>query len=193
MAHNQSQTMYRPETPMTLLSKASDMQAPTLPVRMCVGILLFNRDGLVWVGRRRPKWVADHSSFIWQMPQGGIEPYESPRDAALRELREETGIISVEVVAEMPEWLTYELPESLVGIALKGRYRGQRQKWFAMRFTGDDSEVNIGPKAGLKAEFETWRWAPLALVPKLIIPFKRDLYDRVTSEFAPHVVPVDAV
>lgn len=175
---------------MTLLPDPSEMLQPLLPVRMCVGILLFNRDGLVWVGRRRPKWVADHSAYIWQMPQGGIEPFESPRHAALRELREETGITSVEVVAEMQDWLTYELPENLIGVALKGRYRGQRQKWFAMRFTGEDSEIDITPKGAIKAEFELWRWAPLGSVPKLIIPFKRDLYNRVTSEFAQLVTPM---
>lgn len=168
---------------MTQLVNASDLARTALPFRSCVGIMLLNRDGLVWVGRRRPKWVSDHGAHIWQMPQGGIEKYEPPRIAALRELREETGVTSVEIIAEYSEWLTYELPENLIGVALKGRYRGQRQKWFAMRFLGDDSEVNIAPKEGTKAEFDTWRWAPIASVPKLIVPFKREVYERVTAAF----------
>jgi putative (di)nucleoside polyphosphate hydrolase len=146
--------------------------------------MLLNRAGMVWVGRRRPKWAGDQQAYIWQMPQGGIEKFEAPRNAALRELREETGVTSVQVVAELSEWLTYELPDHLLGVALKGRYRGQRQKWFAMRFLGQDSEVDILPKAGTKAEFDTWRWAPIEAVPKLIVPFKREVYERVTSDFA---------
>lgn len=168
---------------MKLLTTPNEFQA-TLPLRSSVGILLLNSEGKVWVGRRRPKWAADHSAHIWQMPQGGIDKYEPPLMAALRELREETGVTSVEVLAEHPDWLSYELPESLLGIALKGRYRGQRQKWFAMRFLGDDSEIDIAAKEGLKAEFETWRWAPIASVPKLIVPFKHELYEQVTSAFA---------
>lgn len=168
---------------MTFLPNPSELSRTALPFRLCVGIMLLNRDGLVWVGRRRPKWASDHAAHIWQMPQGGIGKYEPPRIAALRELREETGVTSVEVVAEHAEWLSYELPESLLGVALKGRYRGQRQKWFAMRFLGDDQEIDIKPKEGTKAEFETWRWAPMASVPKLIVPFKREIYERVTSAF----------
>ncbi len=168
---------------MTLIADTTDDSPGVLPVRACVGIMLLNTEGKVWVGRRRPKWAGDHSAHIWQMPQGGIEKFEPPRIAALRELREETGVTSVEVLAEHPEWLTYELPEALLGVALKGRYRGQCQKWFAMRFLGQDSEIDIGPKDGLKAEFESWRWAPLEIVPKLIVPFKRDVYDRVAGSF----------
>jgi len=168
---------------MTLLPNPIALSRAALPFRSCVGIMLLNRDGLVWVGRRRPKWASDHAAHIWQMPQGGIEKFEPPRIAALRELREETGVTSVEVIDEHSEWLTYELPENLLGVALKGRYRGQRQKWFAMRFLGDDSEIDIAPKDGTKAEFNAWRWAPIESVPKLIIPFKRDVYERVTSAF----------
>jgi putative (di)nucleoside polyphosphate hydrolase len=169
---------------MTLLPNPTGISDNTLPFRACVGMMLLNRQGLVWVGRRRPKWAADHTAYIWQMPQGGIEKFEPPRIAALRELREETGITNVEILAEHPNWLSYELPDRLLGVALKGRYRGQRQKWFAMRFLGDDSEVNIASKGGLKAEFEAWRWVPIAMVPKLIVPFKRGVYDRVTQDFA---------
>lgn len=168
---------------MTLLPNPSTLSETALPLRTCVGIMLINREGLVWVGRRRPKWAGDHSAHIWQMPQGGIEKYEPPRIAALRELREETGVTSVEIIAEHPEWLSYELPDSLLGIALKGRYRGQRQKWFAMRFLGDDSEIDISPKVDTKAEFESWRWAPIAMVPKLIVPFKRHVYEQVAQAF----------
>jgi len=112
--------------------------------------MLINAGGLVWIGRRLPKWVGDRSSCIWQMPQGGIAPGEDTAQAALRELEEETAVRSVEVLAEASDWLTYELPEHLMGIALKGRYRGQRQKWFAMRFTGDDSEIDIRARHGRK-------------------------------------------
>ena len=155
-----------------------------LPFRACVGIMLLNAEGKVWVGRRKPKWAGDHAAHIWQMPQGGIEKFESPRLAALRELREETGVTSVDVLSEHPDWLTYELPGHLLGVALKGRYRGQRQKWFAMRFNGYDSEINIAPVNGLKAEFEAWRWAPIDSVPKLIVPFKRELYETVVKTFS---------
>lgn len=165
-------------------TKTSVFKGEALPLRECVGIMLLNAEGKVWVGRRKPKWAGDHSAKIWQMPQGGIERFEPPRIAALRELREETGISSVDVLAEHPHWLTYELPANLMGVALKGRYRGQRQKWFAMRFLGSDREIDISAKDGLKAEFEDWRWAPIEQVPKLIVPFKRDVYERVTGEFA---------
>lgn len=154
-----------------------------LPLRPCVGIMLLNRFGKVWVGRRAPKWLGDKSSPIWQMPQGGINRNEEPLTAALRELEEETAATSVEVLAEASGWLTYELPPDLMGIALKGRYRGQRQLWFAMRFTGNDSEIDIRPRKGLKAEFDAWRWTDVHDLPALIIPFKRPLYETLVNEF----------
>jgi putative (di)nucleoside polyphosphate hydrolase len=155
-----------------------------LPYRPCVGIMLINRDGLVWVGRRRPKW--DRSGHIWQMPQGGIGAGEAERAAALRELEEETAVHSVEIIAEAPGWLSYDLPSELLGVALKGRYRGQRQKWFAMRFLGEDSEIDILPRNGRKAEFQAWRWAKMTELPELIIPFKRQVYRDIVSMFAPY-------
>lgn len=169
--------------PITGLA-ASASAALDLPYRACVGIMLINRDGLVWVGRRRPKWAGDKSAFIWQMPQGGINPDEDTQAAALRELAEETAVRSVEVLAEAPEWLSYDLPSDLLGVALKGRYRGQRQKWFAMRFTGEDVEIDISARGGLKAEFEAWRWARASELPQLIVPFKRQMYLDVAAEFA---------
>lgn len=162
----------------------ADPAASALPLRASVGVMLFNKAGMVWVGRRRPKWAAEGSAHIWQMPQGGIERFEAPKLAALRELREETGVTSIDVLGEHPEWLTYELPPQLLGVALKGRYRGQRQKWFAMRFLGDDREIDIRPKEGLKAEFDDWRWVSLENVPERIMPFKREVYERVTGHFA---------
>jgi putative (di)nucleoside polyphosphate hydrolase len=163
----------------------SDIALPAeLPLRPCVGIMVLNADGRAWIGRRLPKWIGDKSGYIWQMPQGGISAGEEPAAAALRELEEETSIRSVEVLAEASEWLSYELPEHLLGVALKGRYRGQRQKWFAMRFTGQDSDIDISARNGHKAEFEAWRWADLEELPRLIVPFKRPIYEAVIREFA---------
>lgn len=154
-----------------------------LPYRACVGIMLLNEAGRVWTGRRLPKWAGDKSAYIWQMPQGGILKGEEPIEAAYRELKEETGITSADVVAELPQWLTYDLPEDLLGVALKGKYRGQRQRWFAMRFWGDDSEIDIRPRAG-KAEFDRWRWRGMAELPELIVSFKRPVYQAVVERFA---------
>jgi putative (di)nucleoside polyphosphate hydrolase len=162
-----------------MLAKVQD-----LPYRPCVGIMLINRLGGVWVGRRRPKWAGDGSAHIWQMPQGGIEPGEPALTAALRELEEETGVVSVELLAEAPGWFSYDLPEELLGIALKGRYRGQRQRWFAMRFTGRDREVDIAARGGRKAEFDAWRWADTSELPALIVPFKRQIYRDVVAAFS---------
>ena len=154
-----------------------------LPYRPCVGIMLINRDGRVWVGRRRPKWADGRSPYIWQMPQGGIASGEAELHAAHRELEEETGVTSVELLAEAPGWLSYDLPDELLGVALKGRYRGQRQKWFAMRFTGRDSEIDIAARGGHKAEFDDWRWEEAADLPDLIVSFKRHIYRDVVREF----------
>jgi putative (di)nucleoside polyphosphate hydrolase len=163
-----------------------------LPYRPCVGIMLLNVKGQVWVGRRRPKWLDDVQATawhlpkdgMWQMPQGGVGPLEPPEQAAVRELEEETAVRGAQIIGEIPEWLTYDLPDDLVGIALKGRYRGHRQRWFAMRFLGGDNEIDIAGRNGSKAEFSAWRWCDMADVPRLIVPFKRDVYAQVVTAFA---------
>jgi len=159
----------------------------SLPYRPCVGAAVFNRDGLVWAGRRiaEPDSEFAGSTKLWQMPQGGIDKGEDPLEAARRELYEETGIRSVSLVAEAPGWINYDLPPHLVGIALKGKFRGQTQKWFAFRFEGDESEIAINPPpGGHTAEFDDWRWKPLLELPELIISFKRKVYDEVIATFA---------
>jgi putative (di)nucleoside polyphosphate hydrolase len=163
----------------------------TCGYRPCVGIMVLNRAGQVWIGRRAdgPGEPEGRGSW-WQMPQGGIDEHEDPRRAALRELREETGIRTVEVIAEMPGWLYYDLPPHLVGKAWGGRWRGQKQKWFLMRFLGADGEVNITPGAGRQIEFDTWRWASVSELVELIVPFKREVYRTVVAEFAPLATPI---
>jgi putative (di)nucleoside polyphosphate hydrolase len=156
-----------------------------LPYRPCVGIMLLNPDGRVFVGRRRseagPEHVAD--GYAWQMPQGGIDRGETPYDAALRELFEETGVRSVDLLAEAPEWYAYDLPSVVAGRAWKGRYRGQMQRWFAFRFTGSEDEIAIDRPGGHRPEFDSWRWERMDRLPSLIIPFKRPVYEQVVSAF----------
>jgi putative (di)nucleoside polyphosphate hydrolase len=157
----------------------------SLPYRPCVGLMVLNPAGRVFIGRRRggPEHVdATHS---WQMPQGGVDPGEDPWPAALRELYEETSIRSVDKLGEVADWLSYDIPRDIVGQAWKGRYRGQTQKWFALRFTGSEREIDIAhPPGGHKPEFIEWRWEPMQNLTKLIIPFKRPVYERVVKEFA---------
>lgn len=155
-----------------------------LPYRPCVGIMLINRDGLVFVGRRISKWEKDSSAKMWQMPQGGIDKGETPDQAALRELKEEVGTARASVVGKTNRWLTYELPQDVLGIALKGKYRGQSQKWFAMRFEGEDRDIDISGINGEKPEFDAWKWVPPDDLVKLVVPFKRSIYERVVVEFA---------
>jgi putative (di)nucleoside polyphosphate hydrolase len=147
--------------------------------------MVINRDGLVWVGRRVATQRNEGEGDWWQMPQGGIDPGEDPAGAALRELAEETGIRSVEIVAEAPQWFAYDLPSELVGRSWGGRYRGQKQKWFAVRFLGEDSEVDIAPRHGHAAEFDAWRWVAIEQLLELIVPFKREVYAQVVATFAP--------
>jgi putative (di)nucleoside polyphosphate hydrolase len=144
--------------------------------------MLLNRQGLVWVGRRFQKQNDDGVGQWWQMPQGGIDMGEDPAVAARRELEEETAVRSAEIIAEAPGWYNYDLPEHLIGLSWKGKYRGQTQKWFAMRFTGQDSEVNLAPPSH-KQEFDQWRWAKMDEMIDLIVPFKKPVYEQVTAAF----------
>ena len=166
-----------------------------LPYRPCVGVMLLNREGLVFVGRRRSDAGNEHvaDGYAWQMPQGGIDPGEDPYVAALRELYEETNVRSVTLLAEAPQWYAYDLPSVVAGRAWRGRYRGQTQKWFAFRFEGDDSEIDISRPAGgrHKPEFGEWRWETMRRLPELIIPFKRPVYESVVAAFQ-HLDPARA-
>jgi putative (di)nucleoside polyphosphate hydrolase len=152
------------------------------PYRPCVGLVIFNPQGLVFVGRR-----SDMSGVAWQMPQGGIDRREKPRQAALRELGEETGIADAELFFETPDWLAYDLPPGLRDRLWRGRFRGQKQKWFGLRFTGDDRDIDLA--ASREPEFTDWRWVELAETPALAPPFKRDVYRRVAEIFAPFARP----
>jgi putative (di)nucleoside polyphosphate hydrolase len=146
-----------------------------LPYRPCVGMMLFNREGQIFVGKR-----IDQTLDAWQMPQGGIDKGETPPEASFRELEEEVGTRNAEILREHPDWLTYDLPAHLVGYALQGKYRGQKQKWFALRFLGDDSEIDIKTK---HQEFSDWRWVPVSDLMRLIVPFKREIYFKVVAAF----------
>lgn len=154
-----------------------------LPYRPCAGVMLLNSQGLVWVGQRIRKPHDEEDSKTWQMPQGGIDKGEEPLAAAKRELFEETGVSSVEVIGETENWLTYDLPDNLIGQVLKGKYCGQKQKWFAMRFLGTDEEIDIAEKPEHKAEFDAWRWVDVKELPGLIVPFKRKVYEQVIENF----------
>jgi putative (di)nucleoside polyphosphate hydrolase len=155
----------------------TEAEIQALPYRQCVGLMILNRAGDVFAGQR-----IDNPGPAWQMPQGGIDPGESPREAALRELREETGIPEdqVEFLAEAPDWITYDLPHELVPKIWKGRYRGQRQRWFLLRFLGEDSAVRIDTP---EPEFSTWRWMRPDEVVTRIVPFKRATYAAVLDAF----------
>lgn len=163
--------------------------------RPCVGIMLLNRNGLVWVGQREdtPQLnpPAEGPGSWWQMPQGGIDEYEDPQKAALRELFEETSVKTVEILGETKNWLLYDLPSELQGKAWGGRFRGQRQKWFAARFHGKEDEINISPEPPHKREFIKWQWVPVNNLVSLIVPFKRDVYRLVVNEFGHLAKPLD--
>ena len=152
-----------------------------LPYRPCAGVMLANRAGRVFVGQR-----LDSAADAWQMPQGGIDPGESAEDAAIRELGEETGVPGdlVKIIARSRTEHFYDLPDDLMGHMWGGKYRGQRQYWFLMRFMGEDGDVNIHTR---HQEFRAWRWAGLDDLERLIVPFKRALYHAVVEEFRPFV------
>jgi putative (di)nucleoside polyphosphate hydrolase len=160
------------------------MDPTQLPYRPCVGVMVLNAVGDVWIGRRTDRPDKEMPGGWWQMPQGGIDEGEDAAAAALRELREETGMHSVRLLAESREWHRYDLPPHLVGRIWGGRYRGQAQRWFAVRFLGAESEINLEPP-GHEPEFDMWRWAPIDEVLSLIVPFKRDVYARIITEFEP--------
>jgi putative (di)nucleoside polyphosphate hydrolase len=147
-----------------------------LSYRRGVGAVLINAAGLVFAGRRLGAY-----SEAWQMPQGGIDEGESPKQAVLRELEEETGTNKAEIIAESRDWLTYDLPDDQIGNIWGGQFRGQTQKWFALEFTGIDDDIDIS--ADDKPEFSEWRWIALEDLPGLIVPFKRRLYEDILREF----------
>jgi len=151
-----------------------------LPYRPCVGIMLINSEGKVWIGDRIG-YSDDSHDTAWQMPQGGIDKGEKPLEAALRELKEEVGTDKADVLQESAHWYNYDLPKAIQGKALKGKFRGQTQRWFVLRFTGDDSDIDIA--ADEHQEFSSWRWADIDELTSLIVPFKRDVYEQVIAEF----------
>ena len=157
------------------------MDKTTLPYRPCAGVMLLNRDGRVFVGQR-----LDSTLEAWQMPQGGIDDGEAALDAAIRELREETGVPAdkVRLIAESPDELFYDLPDDMIGKIWKGKWRGQRQRWFLFAFDGTDADIDIQTP---EPEFRAWRWADPADLPSMIVPFKKALYEQVLSGFTEHL------
>jgi putative (di)nucleoside polyphosphate hydrolase len=149
------------------------------PYRPCVGIFLLNNDGLVFAGRR-----IDSRAEAWQMPQGGIDAGESPLQACMREMREEIGTNTAELVSQHDDWLYYDIPLPLADRLWQGRYKGQKQKWMALRFTGDDSDINIATE---EPEFCEWKWLSPHDLVDLAVPFKRDVYQNLLAAFAPYL------
>jgi putative (di)nucleoside polyphosphate hydrolase len=153
-----------------------------LPYRPNVGAVLFSQAGLVLVARRADLPNAEGAPGGWQLPQGGMDEGEDPAIAVLRELEEEIGTGQAAILAEHPEWLTYDLPPHLIGVSLGGRYRGQRQKWFALRFLGADTDIRLDLDP--HPEFDAWRWARLSDLPAMAVPFKRGIYEVLARDFA---------
>lgn len=152
----------------------------SLPYRQGVGVMLLNKQNHVFVGKR-----IDTRSEAWQMPQGGIDEGENPSEAAMRELWEETGVKSASILVESADWYYYDLPENLVPNIWGGKYRGQKQKWFVMRFEGAEDEINIQTA---HPEFNEWKWQEIEQLPELIVPFKKPLYQALVKEFLPHIL-----
>lgn len=152
------------------------MNKANLPYRKCVGIVLLNKDNKVFTAKR-----IDTLSDAWQMPQGGIDKEETPREAAIRELEEETSITNIEIISESRNWLSYDLPKNLIPKLWGGKYKGQQQKWFLCKFLGEESEINI--KTNIP-EFSEWKWTEFKKVPEIIVPFKRELYQNIVDEFS---------
>jgi putative (di)nucleoside polyphosphate hydrolase len=150
-----------------------------LPYRPGVGVMLLNATDQVFVARR-----IDMRTEAWQMPQGGIDAGESPRKAVMRELEEEIGTAKADIIAESQDWLYYDLPQELIPLVWGGKFRGQKQKWFLMRFTGKDSDINIDTA---HPEFHEWKWVEPVLLPSLIVPFKQQLYSDLLHEFRPYL------
>ncbi len=166
--------------------KKKPVDPETLPYRPCVGLMILNAEGLVWVGRRISEADSEMGDRpqLWQMPQGGIDKGEEPLEAAHREIFEETGMENLKLIEEAPGWIRYDLPADRIGITWKGKYRGQTQKWFAFRFHGDEREIRINPPpGGHEAEFDQWAWRPMADLPGLIVSFKRKVYEEVVATF----------
>jgi putative (di)nucleoside polyphosphate hydrolase len=153
-----------------------------LPYRPNVGAVLFDRRGKIFVARRADFPNAEGAPGGWQLPQGGIDEDEDPRVAIFRELAEEIGTDRAEIIGEHPDWMFYDLPPDLLGVALGGKYRGQRQRWFALRFLGEDADIRLD--ADPHPEFDAWRWAELADLPDLAVPFKRAIYEVLAVSFA---------
>jgi putative (di)nucleoside polyphosphate hydrolase len=159
-------------------------QVSDLPYRPCVGIFLINDAAKILVGRR-----IGAEADAWQMPQGGIDAGEAPADAALRELEEETGTGNARIIGEAAGWLRYDLPGDLIGKVWQGRYRGQSQKWFALRFLGSDDEID--PAAVANPEFDGWQWMAAGDLVANVVAFKREIYARIVTEFAPLLANLD--
>jgi len=156
------------------------MERKPLPLRIGVGIIVLNPNNKVFVGKRK-----DNPIDKWQMPQGGVDPGETFLEAMKRELKEETGIKKIEVLKKLDYWLEYELPKNLVGIIWKGKYRGQKQKWFITRFLGSDNEINLNTK---KPEFIEWKWLEINELPNVIVDFKKNVYKKLVEELDKFIV-----
>ena len=150
------------------------MTKKTLPLRIGVGAIVLNNENKIFVGKRK-----DNPVNKWQMPQGGIDKNESFLTAMKRELYEETSIKNIQIIKELDGWFQYELPKNLVGIIWKGKFRGQKQKWFVVRFTGEESEINLKTEY---PEFIEWKWVKMDELPKIIVDFKKDVYEKLLLE-----------